>query len=340
MDTSRATLAQWLGRCVHGKLGFCACLAVCLCAELGLPGCTPVWNGYDGIFVAAEPVDLELYRSMLPVQLSMPKEPMVAFYVGNFYDLVPIPVPGSLEPILPYYEAKVFLRCVYNGNEGWHAVSAAVNNKAAMTGGRMIGFPKFIPKSMTLTKTDSGWIGDVRDDDKVYYHLELTRGGIDEQALAPWQREFLAGKKYSNISSTLHQVVPPVNGFIVMSFPILTPPPRRELVTGMVSVQLYAPFNGLLPSKPLPGLYMKFDVNPNRFGKTDVQAPGESDLAQGSVVESGKDRAALESPKLTGQTGCVTWSETALPGPGLLAFLAGLRLLCRRKLAAQKSPIR
>ena len=322
------------------RLVLSAGLAVCLVVEIGISGCTPIWNGYDGIFVAVEPTDLQLYRSMLPVQFSMPKEPMVALYVGNFYDIMPIPVPFYPEPIKPYYEAKFFLRCVYNGNEGWHAASALVTDKAALTAGRMIGFPKFIPKSMTLTKTDTGWVGDARDDDKVYYHLELTSGGIDEQSLKPWQKEFLAGTKYSNIVSTLHQVVPPVNGSIVMSLPIINTPPRRKLVAGMVSVQLYAPFSGLVPKSPVPGLYQKFDVLSNRYDQAADEEPGKTELAQGTASESAKDVQALEDPKLKGQTSCASGSTSALPGAGLLALLAGLVLRRRRQLSRIKASAR
>ena len=313
-------------------------VAVCLLANLGSTGCTPVWNGYDGIFVAAEPTDLQLYRNILPPKFEMPKVPMVAFYVGNFYDVFPIPVPMSLDSIKPYYEAKFFLRCVYMGNEGWHAASALVTDKGAMNAGRMVGFPKFIPKSMTLTKTDTGWIGDARDDDKVYYHLELTKGGLDETALKPWQKEFLAGNKYSNIVSTLHQVVPPTSGSTVVSLPIINTPPRRQLVAGMVSVQLYAPFNGLIPSGPLPGLYQKFDVNPNRYDEASSKEPAQTSgwAASPSSESASQPGVAVETPTLdnqkrVGQVSCDTWGAGFLPGPGLFAWVVGFLLWRRRR---------
>lgn len=51
-----------------------------------------VFRELTGIFTAAEPVDADLYRSLLPAPFAMPARPLVGFFAIDYVKVYPWPV--------------------------------------------------------------------------------------------------------------------------------------------------------------------------------------------------------------------------------------------------------
>ncbi len=67
--------------------------------------------GTRRLMTTLAPVDLELYRSLLPEQFDMPDQPLVVVTVADYYDVT--------LPLVPYREGYVLLQCKYQGRTGW-----------------------------------------------------------------------------------------------------------------------------------------------------------------------------------------------------------------------------
>ena len=82
-----------------------------------------------------EPVDLDLYRSLLPEVFGLPEHPLVRINVVDQIEVGPW-------PLTPYQLGDVALRCSYEGEEGWHVITMPENKWVAVWTGRTMGFPK------------------------------------------------------------------------------------------------------------------------------------------------------------------------------------------------------
>ena len=100
------------------------------------------FQGQRGITAAFAPADVELYRSLLPESFDMPDQPLVAVSVVDYYDVT--------LPLTHYHEGFVALQCKYHGRTGWHVVTMPVDDETSKTGGRAIGFPKYVADEIIL----------------------------------------------------------------------------------------------------------------------------------------------------------------------------------------------
>ena len=89
-----------------------------------------IWQDSHGIFAMAEPADMDLYRSLLPAEFTVPDQPMVGLYLVHFTDTEPWPITLA-EFLLPYHEATILLRCEYQGQTGWYSVVMPVTTDNA-----------------------------------------------------------------------------------------------------------------------------------------------------------------------------------------------------------------
>ncbi len=116
---------------------------------------------------------LSLYKSFLPEPLEMPAKPQIMFYVKHFRKVFPWPMRG-------FYEAAVCIRTQHpKSQEGWYILTMAVSSVVALKTGLMLGYPKYIPDSLTLESSGSEWIGKVVHHDKSPFTLRFSPAEVD-----------------------------------------------------------------------------------------------------------------------------------------------------------------
>ena len=141
-----------------------------------------------GLFVMAEPVDVELYEALLDEPLEMPKTPLVCVYFFK------VPLPGMYYP-----EASVGLRCGYQGEEAWHIVDLCVDQFLPWIGNYFLEGTwnrKFRAKELSMEQSGGKWrMKALQRDGNIWVNMEFTPQQI-EQPLKPWQEDFLHRQKY------------------------------------------------------------------------------------------------------------------------------------------------
>lgn len=211
-----------------------------------------MWQEFPGIYTAMEPADLELYRELLPDELDMPDQPVVALFIVDYVIVVPYPMG-------PYLEGAVALSCKYKGEDGWHVLTMPVTTKVACEGGRAIGFPKYVADEITLFKKGAGMMGEVRHEGVVRLSLEYTKGLSRE--LEDYEKEFMGGG-VSRLEDSVFQLAPPDEGPTLNRI-LLKPvvPANWESEQGMVNIHISPddPWAGLVPDGAVsPGLFQTF----------------------------------------------------------------------------------
>lgn len=220
-----------------------------------------IWQDTRGIFTMVEPVDLELYRELLPPQFSVPDQPMVGLYVVHFTDTEPWPITVT-EYLFPYYEATVLLRCEYDGQTGWYSHVMPVSTEAAMIGGRRMGFPKYVADAMLLESTEDGWYGAALHEGGNRISLRFTAMPVSELgALTALQEDFVNGRgDAANLRGPIILLKPPAEGPEVNVLPC-SPPPLAERQAGSVRISLSEPYDRLVPDGTVaPGLYQRYTL--------------------------------------------------------------------------------
>lgn len=185
--------------------------------------------GQRGITTAFPPADLELYRSLLPESLDMPDQPLVAVSVVDYYDVT--------LPLVPYGEGFVALQCEYQGRTGWHVLTMPVDDETSKTGGRALGFPKYVADEITLEEREGGWIGRVVHDGRTVMEITFTAEGepVTESG--------------SGAGTAVFQLVPPGEGPQINEVHTVPSGERRTVTTaGLATVRADAgePWAGLL----------------------------------------------------------------------------------------------
>jgi len=220
-----------------------------------------VWQDTRAIFAIVEPADLGLYRELLPLQFSMPDQPMVGLYVADFVDTEPWPITAT-ELLFPYFEASVLLRCEYQGQIGWYSHVMPVSTEAAMIGGRRLGFPKYVADEIRLEPIAEGWQGSVVHEGQE--RLSLRFAGVPLDALgplSPLEEEFAGGRSdAANLREPIILLNPPGEGPEVNVLPV-SPPPLAERRAGSVQISLGEPYHRLVPAGTVAvGLYQRFTL--------------------------------------------------------------------------------
>jgi hypothetical protein len=138
----------------------------------------PICVGYKesmGITIAldVEETKLSLYKSLLPEQLELPPKPQVMFYIYHFTKIFPWPLKG-------YLEAAVCLRAQHPKTlEGWYVLYMPVSSRMAYRSGKWVGYPKYIPDSLTLEASDADWVGKIIHNEKSPFILKFAPAMID-----------------------------------------------------------------------------------------------------------------------------------------------------------------
>lgn len=111
-----------------------------------------------GIATTMEPLDWEIYRSLLPTPLAMPTQPIVSIYVASFDQA------GGMPPFQwrPFLEGAIRLRCAYEREEGWFFKTIPVRSRISTLSGRTLGFPKYIADRITLSISPERSTGEVK----------------------------------------------------------------------------------------------------------------------------------------------------------------------------------
>lgn len=133
------------------------------------------YKEFIGISTAIEIAEnkISLYKSLLPRQLEMPSKPFMMFNLKHFTKIFPWPMKG-------YLEAAVCIRAKYPGTqEGWYILSMPATSCIASATGKRLGYPKYMPDSLTLESIDDGWVGKVIHAEKSPFILQFSPADVD-----------------------------------------------------------------------------------------------------------------------------------------------------------------
>ena len=129
------------------------------------------------------PDRLELYRSLLPLELEMPAVPRIYFYISEFNGTYPVRIEGG------YREAAVLLRagCKRDSKTklaegGWFPLEMPVNAKSALQSGLMLGYPKYMA-DISLKAGDSGYEGAVKVEGRDFFSMQYKPAEVEVAAL-------------------------------------------------------------------------------------------------------------------------------------------------------------
>ena len=209
-----------------------------------------VFRELTGIFTAAEPADIDLYRSLLPAPFEMPARPLVGIFAIDYVKVYPWPV-------TPYKEGTVALRCGYRGREGWHVKTMPVTRWMASAGGRALGFPKYVTKAISLLPEGPGWRAEVKSKGELKLLLSF-RPGLT-RPVAPGEESFMKSGPKMMLADPIYLLVPPDEGPIlqeVLLIQAVTPSWNNE--EGMVEITIG-------PGEPWAGLLRPGIVSPGYF---------------------------------------------------------------------------
>lgn len=200
-----------------------------------------MFREYHGIYTMAEPIDMNLYRSLLPEVFSMPEQPMVAIFIVDYTDVAPW-------PLAPYREAGIFLKSKYENEEGWYVKNMPVTQWVSMKGGRHLGFPKYVADEIILQETKNGWHGEVNHEKKNRLSLDFDRGVTGE--LPESRKKFMLNTFF--MTGAIHMLVPPEEGPTIQKITAehAVNPQWATPQLGMVKITIAPeePWAGLLPA--------------------------------------------------------------------------------------------
>ncbi len=233
-----------------------AVIVICIAAYVAYFFIAPRFIGafyeFHGINVVVEPKNIDLYKSMLPKPLQMPERPMVVMFFIDYKSVGPW-------PFTPYLESAIALRCKYNGVEGWHVKTMPVTAQVANTGGRMMGFPKYIADQITLRQDGTGWNGELRHKGRSVMSLHYRKGLT--RALAPWEKKLIDSGAL-HFDEPIFLFVPPDKGprlQRVMFEKIKPEQWKTEMGIGRIVIDKDEPWAGLVPSgTEAPAFFQQF----------------------------------------------------------------------------------
>ena len=122
----------------------------------------PADTGQFGLFVAFEPADVALYKTLLPRNFTMPDTPEVSLVIVDY---------NQSNPVVRYKEGMVMLKAVApDGQDTWYVHSMPVEDWLMLAIGHDWGFRKEL-FDMTVTKTHASAH---RPNGDLFFALELT----------------------------------------------------------------------------------------------------------------------------------------------------------------------
>ncbi len=195
---------------------------------------------YEGITVHLEPADLSLYRQLIPPPLEAPSHPIVTLYLVDFIRV-------ANWPLRRYQEWSVLLKCALAGEAGWFSLTMPVTSWLAMTGGRSIGFPKYVADEIAVEHRGETVFG--RGKHRGVQQLELEFNPGLSRPLAEWERELMDDPSFFK-SPQNFQLIPPGKGPRVLRIDLEhVVEPHWSPCPGMVRVKVDPSENwaGLVP---------------------------------------------------------------------------------------------
>jgi hypothetical protein len=206
------------------------------------------YQQFTGLFGCTPPADLALYREMLPAKFEMPAEPLVCFYTIDF----------KISGVGPYHEAAILLPATYKGQSGKYVLTMDLDNAAATSGGRAVGFPKYRGQ-VTLEQHGHDWVGTASANGKVDLQATYT-GRCTKSDEFPWPDFFNLTPIPAGTTST-QAFLPPRTGSVLMVPAEYLVPPAFNSLKGSIQLEIddALPWNGLVDeSKPFDGLVSSF----------------------------------------------------------------------------------
>ena len=201
--------------------------------------------GTFGIFTAIEPVDLELYRRLLPVNFSMPKRPVVSLVNLDY---------NQSNPIVRYREGMVYLKGVgADGEEAWYVHAVPVETWLMLVIGHDWGFRKDL-YDMTVTPQYSTVMQ--RNGD-LYMSLELT------DTSCPADTEWLVPQNHCGGHNNI-AVIYPKNPDLMLRFGWTGEGVALEDDKKMVKISVNPDLDwaGLVPEGAIaPGFYQRYTID-------------------------------------------------------------------------------
>lgn len=215
-----------------------------------------------GISVVLKPRDLEYYRKQLPPSLSMPENPLLAFFFMHV----------NLRN-LRFMEAGVLLFCERDGAPGWAEVGVYVENPLVYAqASTMMGSKKLLCRNISLVPEGDGWRGTVKRFVRTTWSLEFKPMDLSEMGeLEPWQRAGFEGRAFHpQITEPRFQVSKLRRKVSVLNLGKIFPSDASKQ-TGMVKVYVdpSCPWASLVESgSSHPGMFVKFAAQWDRIRET------------------------------------------------------------------------
>lgn len=224
-----------------------------------------LYNVFQQISAYFVPIDLSLYRSLLPAQFEVPREPMV-FVKGADYQRARLPVG-------PHKSAHVQILAEYEKQQGWYTLTMPEDEWLPVEMGKTIGYPKFVADSMVFDKSTRGWAVEVvsEGDNALSLSLQFEEdhsqaNGFERISSKPpliLLRKILPGYKEKPWFLMMPLKSKDLEGqtVILRGEPILTglPQIREAFGTVRLSLKTNQPWSGLFPSEVMTkGVFFKF----------------------------------------------------------------------------------
>jgi hypothetical protein len=134
-------------------------------------------------------------------------------------------------PMTRYQEWSVLLKSNWKEEEGWYSVTMPVTKWIAMSGGRYLGFPKYIADEITLARSGETRLATAKYKGVVQLALEF-HPGITRQ-LAAWEKELAENESF--FKGNAHQLVPPGRG-----------PRAQKIILRHVTQAKWSPVQGMI----------------------------------------------------------------------------------------------
>ena len=207
-----------------------------------------MFREFEGLSTQFEPKDPSLYRKLLPEPFAMPSQPVVMIFVADYVRVVPW-------PMTRYQEWSILLKSKWNGEEGWYSVTMPVTKWVAMSGGRYLGFPKYVADEITLARREETRVATAKYKGVVQLAIEFHPGTTRE--LAPWEKELAENESF--FKGDAHQLVPPGRG-----------PRAQKIILRHVTQAKWSPEQGMIhvrvdPSESWAGLVPDEGVFPGTY---------------------------------------------------------------------------
>jgi hypothetical protein len=206
------------------------------------------YQQFTGLFGCTAPADLALYRKLLPEKFEMPAEPQVCFYTIDF----------KISGVGPYHEAAILLPVTYKGQSGKYVLTMDLDNSRATTGGRAVGFPKYMGE-VTIEQNGNDWVGTASANGQVDLKASYT-GECNKSDEFLWP-DFINLTPIPSGTTSSQAFLPPRTGSVLrVPAEYLTPAAFYSL-KGSIKLEINdrLPWNGLVDeTKAFPGLLSSF----------------------------------------------------------------------------------